>query len=214
VVQDRPPTSHERISGQPWDASYRNGPAPWDIGRPQATVARLVAEGAFVGPVLDAGCGLGENAMLIASSLGLPVLGFDVAESALAIARTNAQERGIDAEFVMADALHLERLGRRFRTVLDSGLFHAFDNDEQATYAANLASVIEPGGTLHLLCFSDEGIEPTPHPVSRTQIHASFSASAGWSVNTIEPDRIETRFHEGGAPAWLATITRQSRVQA
>lgn len=95
-------TSHERRSGQPWDASYRNGPAPWDIGRPQPAVVRLGSEGRFAGTVLDAGCGTGENALHIAS-LGLPVLGVDVAETALAIARANAEERGIAAGCSIAD---------------------------------------------------------------------------------------------------------------
>src|SRR6059058_4270356 len=27
----RQPTSHERLSGVPWDVSYHDGPAPWDI---------------------------------------------------------------------------------------------------------------------------------------------------------------------------------------
>src|SRR3981081_3199737 len=30
----RHPTSHERLTGLPWDASYHDGPAPWDIGPP------------------------------------------------------------------------------------------------------------------------------------------------------------------------------------
>ncbi len=60
--------------------------------------------------MLDAGCGTGENALHLAS-LGLPVLGFDVAETALAIARKKAAERGIKVEFAAADALHLERFG-------------------------------------------------------------------------------------------------------
>lgn len=45
----RQPTSHERHAGQPWDASYRDGPAPWDIGAPQPAVMRLSSEGAFAG---------------------------------------------------------------------------------------------------------------------------------------------------------------------
>jgi 2-polyprenyl-3-methyl-5-hydroxy-6-metoxy-1,4-benzoquinol methylase len=48
--------------------------------------------------VLDAGCGTGENALHIAS-LGLSVLGVDVAETALAIAREKAADRGTQAEF-------------------------------------------------------------------------------------------------------------------
>jgi len=27
-------------------------------------------------------------------------------------------------------------------------------------------------------------------------------------VAAIEPDRIQTRYHDDGAPAWFATITR------
>src|ERR1700727_1288180 len=105
----RQPTSHERRAAQPWDASYLDGPAPWDIGRPQPAILRLAGEGAFAGAVLDAGCGTGENALQLAS-LGLPVLGVDVAETALSIAREKAAGRGIDADFVVADALHLDRL--------------------------------------------------------------------------------------------------------
>jgi SAM-dependent methyltransferase len=118
----RRPTSHERMTGLPWDASYRDGPAPWDTGRPQRAVVRLAAGGGFAGAVLDAGCGTSENALHVAS-LDLPVLGVDVAETALAIARAEA--------------------GRR-----------------------------------------------------------------EWAVATIEPDRVQTRFHDDGAPSWLATVKR------
>src|ERR671936_1905853 len=96
--QARQPTSHERLAGLPWDASYHDGPAPWDIGRPQAAVVRLASEGGFAGAVLDAGCGTGENALHIAA-LGFSVLGVDVAETALAIARQKAADRGTDVEF-------------------------------------------------------------------------------------------------------------------
>src|SRR5215217_2367464 len=114
----RPPTSHERMTGRPWDASYHDGPAPWDIGQPQPPIVRLAAAGGFAGAVLDAGCGTGENSLHVAS-LGLSVLGVDVAETALAIARAKADERGIDVAFATADAFRLEELGRRFATALD-----------------------------------------------------------------------------------------------
>lgn len=125
----RRPTSHERREGLPWDASYHAGPAPWEVGRPQPAIVRLASAGAFAGAVLDAGCGTGENALHI-PSLGLPLLGVDVAETAVTIAREEAEGRGIEAEFAVADAFHLGRLGRRFDTVLDCGLVHAFDDDE------------------------------------------------------------------------------------
>jgi hypothetical protein len=66
----RQPTNHERQAGQPWDASYHDGPPPWDIAQPQPAIVRLAAESGFAGAVLDAGCGTGENALHVAS-LGL-----------------------------------------------------------------------------------------------------------------------------------------------
>lgn len=202
----RRPTSHERTTGLPWDASYQDGPAPWDVG-PQPAIVRLAAAGGFSGAVLDAGCGSGENALHVAA-LGLPVLGVDVAETALALARAKATERGIAVEFAVADALRLERLGRRFDTVLDCGLFHTFDADERPEYVASLASVTEHHGTLYVLCFSDIGPDTGPHPVCREELTSAFDAGNQWKVSAIEPDRLHTRYHDSGAPAWIATIER------
>ncbi|RSN48197.1 SAM-dependent methyltransferase [Amycolatopsis sp. WAC 04197] len=190
------------MTGLPWDASYLEGPAPWDFGGPQPAVVR--AAGSFIGTVLDAGCGSGENALHVASR-GFPVLGVDVAETALAIARRRASELGLDAEFMTADALHLERLGRRFDTVLDCGLFHAFDADERVAYVKSLEAVTK--GTLYILCFSD-GENAGPHPVKREALTKPFGA--GWRVKAIVEERVRTRFHdEEGAPAWFATIERE-----
>jgi len=132
----------------------------------------------------------------------------DVAETALAKARAKAHDRGFEVEFASADAFHLERLGRRFVTVLDCGLFHTFDCDERPDYVASLASSTEHDGTLHVLCFGDEGPETGPHPVGQEELRAAFNSGAGWNVAAIEPDRIHTRFHDNGAPAWFATIKR------
>jgi SAM-dependent methyltransferase len=201
-------TSHERHSGQPWDASYQDGPAPWDIEKPQPAIVQLAKAGGFAGTVLDAGCGSGENTLYLAS-LGIPILGVDVAENALEMARRKAQERGIEAEFAVGDGLQLEGLGRSFRTVLDCGLFHTFDAEERLRYVEGLTSVTEDGGRVHILCFSDEGADAGPHPVSRRELKAAFSSSHGWATAAVQSERIHTRFHgDDGAPAWLATMSR------
>lgn len=203
----RRPTGHERRSGRSWDASYAGGPAPWDIGGPQPAVVRLAAEGAFAGPVLDVGCGTGDNALHLAS-LGLSVLGVDVAETALATARAKAVDRRLDVEFAAADAFRLDRLGRTFRTVLDSGMFHTCDADERSAYVASLASVTDHGGTVFVLCFSDDGPDTGPHPVVQEDLRAAFPPDTGWHVTAVTSERLATRFHEGGAPAWLARVER------
>jgi SAM-dependent methyltransferase len=198
------------MAGRSWDSSYHEGPPPWDIGHPQPAIARLTAERELTGPVLDVGCGTGEHALLLAS-LGLAVVGVDVAETAVALARAKAHDRRIEVEFAVADALKLGSLGRRFATVLDCGLFHSFDGHERFEYAASLALVTEPNGILYVLCFSDRGPDPGPHPVSQTDLTEAFCAMNGWKVIAVEPDRVETRFHDHGASAWLATIRRIPR---
>ena len=93
--------------------------------------------------------------------------------------------------------------------MLDCGLFHAFDAEERTRYVASLASVTKHGGTVYVLCFSDEGPDIGPHPVRQEELRVAFNPSNGWNVAAIEPDRVHTRFHgEKGAPAWFATITR------
>ncbi len=204
----RPPTSHERMSGRSWDASYQgHDPAPWDIGRPQDAFVRAAEEGGFAGSVLDAGCGTGEHALL-AASLGLRVLGVDLAASAVARARAKAIERGLEAEFAVADACALQGLGQSFETVLDCGLFHTCDGEERTSYVASLASVTETSGTLFLLCFGDEAPALGPHPIGQEELRAAFDHRSGWHVVSIEPARIQTTFVESGLPAWFATITR------
>jgi SAM-dependent methyltransferase len=168
---------------------------------------RLAAGGGFVGPVLDAGCGTGENALHVAS-LGFAVLGVDVAETALAIAREKAVDRGIKAEFVAADALALERVGRRFATVLDCGLFHSLNADERRRYVASLASVTERGATLYVLCFCDLGPDTGPHPVSEEELKSAFRRASGWNITSITHDTLETEPAVYSGPAWSATIER------
>lgn len=131
-----------------------------------------------------------------------------MAETALAIAREKADHRGVDVDFAAADAFRLERLGRTFESVLGCGLFHTFDGDERPRYVASLASVAEHGATLYALCFSDDGPDLGPHPVSRAELRGTFDPSTGWEVAAVEPERVETRFHDNGAPAWFATIRR------
>src|SRR5262249_58564316 len=113
-----------------WDASYTADTSPpWDIGRPQPTFVRLADEGRLTGRLLDAGCGTGENALL-AASRGADVTGVDAAPTAIARARAKASERGLTARFEVADVLDLGGLSLAVDTVIDSGVFHVFGDDD------------------------------------------------------------------------------------
>jgi cyclopropane fatty-acyl-phospholipid synthase-like methyltransferase len=192
-----------------WDSAYEAGSRPpWDIGRPQPTFVRLADGGLLRGRVLDAGCGSGEHALL-AAARGADVVGVDVSPRAIERARRKAGERGIAVRFEVADALRLGELGLTFDTVIDSGLFHVFDDADRARYVTSLASVLEPGGTCYLMCFSDR--QPGtmgPRRVSQEELRAAFSD--GWAVTSIVAEAFEVNPGLGTptAQAWLATIRR------
>jgi ubiquinone/menaquinone biosynthesis C-methylase UbiE len=184
---------------------------PWDIGRPQPAFVEVADR--MTGAILDAGCGTGENALFFAQR-GHAVLGIDFLEGPIREAMRKAKERGLKAEFVQKDALTLTELGRQFDTVIDSGLFHVFSDEDRALYVTGLAHVTKPGGKVFLLCFSDEepGIQG-PKRVSQREIRESFAE--GWDVEEIRPSRLEVRpdlddisFSEGGPKAWFSVIRR------
>jgi SAM-dependent methyltransferase len=190
-----------------FDAIYANGTPAWDIGRAQPAFDHLARAGDLTGRVLDAGCGTGEHA-LMAASLGHSAVGVDMSERAIELARTKAAERGLEARFVVADALRLVDLGQQFDTVLDCGLFHVFDDDERERYVDSLAEVVPPGGRYHMLCFSDR--QPGdwgPRRVTQYEIRVAFSAE--WSIESIEPAVIDLTWDPAGAMAWLVASTRK-----
>jgi cyclopropane fatty-acyl-phospholipid synthase-like methyltransferase len=205
-------TDNESVTTPSWDDSYAgNVPAPWDIGKPQPAFARLAAAGALAGQVLDVGCGTGEQTLLAASA-GAQALGADISPVAIEQARGKAAARGIKARFEVASALSLADLELTFDTIIDSGLFHVFDDQNRARYVASLASVLRPGGRLYLMCFSDR--QPGtlgPRRVSQDELRAAFSD--GWTIIAIEADTFEVNRSFGATTvqAWLATVERPAQ---
>jgi SAM-dependent methyltransferase len=188
------------------------GRAPWDIDKPQQALVEVAER--IQGSILDAGCGTGENALYLAS-LGHKVTGIDFLAEPIERAKQKAAERGLKATFLVMDALALKSLPEGFDSVIDSALFHVFNDADRQRYIDGLATVLRPGGRLFLLCFSDE--EPGtqgPRRVSRLEIEEAFAD--GWTIETIETIRFEVRsdledlrFSPGGPKAWFSTIRRE-----
>jgi SAM-dependent methyltransferase len=199
-------TAEDRARG--WNESYAGAP-PWDIGRPQPIFAKLAAQGAFAGDVLDVGCGTGEHTLLV-SSTGANALGIDIAPLAIERARAKANERGVAARFEVGDALALNQLGTQFDVVIDSGLFHSFDVAERPVYVASLAGATRAGGRCYIACFSDK--EPAgwgPRRITETEIADAFAS--GWNIESIEAASFEVTpaAPVTQASAWLVTLSRK-----
>ena len=200
-----------------WDSVYAPDatPPPWDIGRPQPAFVRLAERGLLSGRLLDSGCGTGEN-VLLAASHGAEATGVDISPHAIARAREKAAGRGLAARFEVADALRLGQLGLTFDVLIDSGVFHIFDDADRKRYVASLAAALRPGGHCYLMCFSDRQPGTVgPRRVREDELRAAFSD--GWEISGIEADTFEVNpgieFSPGtsaaGAQAWLASLVRQ-----
>ena len=201
-----------------WDSVYAPdaAPPPWDIGRPQPAFVRLADRGLLSGRLLDSGCGTGEN-VLLAAARGAEALGVDISPQAIARARDKAAERGLTARFEVADALRLGQLGLTFDVLIDSGVFHIFDDADRERYVASLAAVLPPGGRCYLMCFSDRQPGTVgPRRVREDELRAAFSD--GWEVTSIEADAFEVNpgielspgMPVAAAQAWLASLVRRA----
>ena len=201
-----------------FNASYLEGRAPWDIGRAQAEFVRLAEAGKIRGRVVDLGCGSGENALHLAER-GFEVWGVDFAPAAIDIARRKAEERRIDAQFVVADVLDLNAYADRFDTAIDSGCFHVLNDQERARYVRSVRGALRPAGRLFLACFSER--QPGawgPRRVTQAELRDAFSK--GWRVDSINeahfevaPELVRDIEGRGGAApgrieAWLVEATR------
>ena len=204
--------THDPVPAEARFARYYAAPrAPWDIGRPQRAFVEA-AEG-IRGRVLDSGCGTGDLAIWLAEQ-GRVVTGVDFLEPPLEVARRKAAERGVALNFLRMDARDLAAIPERFDAVTDCGLFHTFDDAGRVAYVQALATLLEPGTRLFVLCFAtDEPGTHGPRRVSEAEFRAAFRD--GWEVESLEPARFEVvpgiagaEFTPGGARAWFATIRR------
>lgn len=211
--------SAESASDRARFTDYYEAPkAPWDIGRPQRPFVeaseRIVAAGqGRPARVLDIGCGTGDLAIFLAGK-GCEVTGLDFLDGPIEIARRKAKAAGVEATFLVMDALAVGEIPERFDAVTDCGLFHVFDDVRRAAYVSALARLLEPGACVFILCFSDrEPGEHGPRRVSERELRDAFRD--GWVVESVEPARFEVVpgiphaiFSEGGAKAQFATIRR------
>jgi SAM-dependent methyltransferase len=183
-----------------WEQQYRTGDTPWDKGRAAPPLLELMERrGADLwngGPVLVPGCGFGHDVRAIAAA-GVPALGLDIAESAVAKARSfpAAGAETYEAGDFLDPAW---RDGRCFSAIWEHTCFCAVDRSSRETYAESAAALLSPGGVLagvFYLIPNDPGEDEDgpPFSVSVVELDARFSPwferIGGWVPRTAYPGR-------------------------
>jgi len=199
------PRRPTRPLARTYDAAYRTVPN-WDVGHPQPAFVRLEEAGLVGERVLDVGCGTGELAIYLARR-GHRVLGVDFAASAIARARRKARWRGVEVQFLVMDALDVDRLGLTFDAVTDSAMFHVLGGAERERFVDGLRTVLRPGGRYYVL--GDARPEAAPideYGLSERELRSRFREARGWRVEFVVDAAIQRRWSR--SPALLAGITR------
>ncbi|MBI4810294.1 MAG: class I SAM-dependent methyltransferase [Ignavibacteriales bacterium] len=189
-----------------FESAYE-GLSGWEIGRPQREIIDLELADSIHGRVLDVGCGTGENTLYLVKQ-GYEVIGVDIAVAAIDRARKKALNRGINALFLVHDALNLQQLGLKFDTVIDSGLFHVFSDSARLKYVVSIASVLRSGETLFMMCFSEHEPEGWgPRRITQKEILETFGEH--FQIVNIRRAKFETNRSPNGVYAWLTIMTKR-----
>ncbi len=184
------PESYENLyRGRP---AFPGAPAPkaipWDVHQAQPRLMELEALGAIKGQVLDIGCGLGDNAIYLASR-GHSVTGLDSSPTGIEQARARAADTGVQVRFDVADATELAGYDGAFDTVVDSALYHCLDRTGRQAYAAALHRATTPGARLFIYCFSDDSVNGVTAPmdaVQESEIRETLPGG-GWRIDFLGP---------------------------
>jgi SAM-dependent methyltransferase len=159
--------------------------------------------------VLEVGCGAGTDLVRFARH-GARVTGIDIADSAVALARTNFRQQGLPAAFVVADGERLPVAGGTFDLVYAHGVVQY--TADGGRLVEECRRVLKPGGRaifqvynrlswLHALSkVMKVDLEHADAPALRIYSIGEFrSLLAGFSEVHIVPERfpVKSRLHRG-----------------
>jgi cyclopropane fatty-acyl-phospholipid synthase-like methyltransferase len=130
---------------------------PWNMEDPPEILVGMVVSGR-IKPCrcIDLGCGMGNYSIYLANN-GFDVTGIDISLSAIGIARDNAQGKGVQCDFIVADVLYAgDQIQSRFDFAFDWEVLHHVFPQKRKRYVESVFSLLNPGGTYLSVCFSDK----------------------------------------------------------
>ncbi|GAA4420594.1 class I SAM-dependent methyltransferase [Actinokineospora soli] len=199
----KPPQS-SRLVSKVYNAAYKIGFSPWDLGPPMPELVDIVeGENRLTpGRAVDLGCGAGSKSVYLAQH-GWDVTGVDIAPEAIKRARKKAEEAGLDIEFVVADLVDPApgALTGPFDFLLDFGCAHSLRDEAKARYAEHVAAIAAPGATLFLFAFTKG-----PLSVRREEVDSGFAPY--WDLVSATPGVIRRTDKWDAGPTWYRMTRR------
>ena len=188
------------------DARAGTRSVPWDRGTAHPLLTAWTAAQGVRGEgrrALVIGAGLGFDAEHLAA-LGFATTAFDVAPTAVAMARERFPGSAVD--YRVADLLDLPReWARAFDLVVEIITVQALPEELRAPATAAIAGTVAPGGTLFVVSGIRDGAPQPgpPWPLTRAQVEAF--ATGGLALARLDRAPLPGAPHEG---RWLAVLER------
>ncbi len=195
------------VGRRDWEASYRDGTPPWDIGRPADELVRVLDESLIApGRVLELGCGTGADAICLAQR-GFEVTAVDSAPTAIERARIRAEPFGVAVRFVLADAFKFGPTAGQFDLVYEAGFYHFVRQSDLERFLDLLWRITRPGSLYLSLSGSDgETAEGGPPKVSPDEVRRELGRL--FEIVSVRPCRIESPHRAEGYLGWSCLLRR------
>jgi len=190
-----------------WEAAYREGTPPWDVGVPHAELTRVLDEYRLrPQTALEIGCGTGADAIVLARRR-FEVTAVDCSPIAVERARLRAEQHDALIHFVLADIFEFARSATPFDLVYDSGVYHALRQVNLERYLDALWRVSQPGS--YYLCLAgapDETADVGPPQVTEDEIRNELGRL--FVFVHLRPTRLESSTRKDGYPGWSCLMQR------
>jgi cyclopropane fatty-acyl-phospholipid synthase-like methyltransferase len=163
------------MSETDWEARYQTGDMPWEKGEASPGLVDFLAAHPELarGTVAVPGCGTGHDVRAWAAA-GFAATGYDIAPSAVKLARERTVAAGLTAEFEQKDFLR-EEPRQRFDWLFEHTLFCAIDPVERDNYVKALLRWLKPSGNYLAVNYLIPDTDGPPFGTTRDELGKRFS---------------------------------------
>ncbi|MDB6020034.1 MAG: thiopurine S-methyltransferase [Pedosphaera sp.] len=163
------------MSRTDWEERYCSGDMPWEKGEASPGLVDFLAAHPELprGTVCVPGCGTGHDARAWARA-GFPVTGFDLAPSAIRLARERTAATGLTAEFQQKNFLSDEP-SMTFDWLFEHTLFCAINPGERDSYVKAVQRWLKPGGHYLAVNYLIPDEDGPPFGTTRAELWQRFS---------------------------------------
>jgi SAM-dependent methyltransferase len=163
------------MSATDWEARYQSGNMPWEKGEASPGLVDFLAAnpGLARGTVCVPGCGTGHDAR-VWSRAGFEVTGYDLAPSAVRLARERTAAAGLKAQFAQGD-FPADEPPRQFDWLFEHTLFCAIDPAGRERYVSAALRWLKPGGNYLAVNYMIPDKDGPPFGTTRAELLERFS---------------------------------------